>query len=56
MKKDLKKLIQYLDDEDFRDNFKGKKLVDFISERFEVTENKTWKKKYIKKYENNQNN
>jgi len=35
MKKDIKKLIK-LHDEDFRDNIKGQRLVDFIDSMFEV--------------------
>jgi len=29
-KKEIRKLIKLLDDEDMRDNIKGKRLVDFI--------------------------
>ena len=34
MKKDTKELLKLLDNEDFRDNFRGKKLIDYISKYF----------------------
>ncbi len=33
----LQKLIGYLDDEDFRDNFKGRELTKYLSKKFIVT-------------------
>lgn len=37
-KEAIKKLICWLDDEDMRDNLKGKRLIEYIAEHFEVTD------------------
>lgn len=35
-KVDLKELIKFLGNEDFRDNFEGKDLIDYLNKQFEV--------------------
>jgi hypothetical protein len=36
-KKAMRALIKTLDDQDFRDNFKGKRLIDFLTEKYIVS-------------------